>query len=68
MKPTAAVNADAIPAVPIACRYPEDRLGLLDTVQRRLRLASRSDLMRHALDELIERHLPGSLGRDVVVG
>lgn len=61
MKATAPVNPDAsIPAVPVSCRYPEDRIGLLDAVQKRLRLDSRSDLIRHALDRLVEEHFPGS--------
>lgn len=63
MESTATVNADAsIPAVPVSCRYPEDRIGLLDAVQKRLRLESRSDLIRHALDKLVEEHFPGATG------
>lgn len=51
------VNARAsAKEVPIACRYPEDRVHMLDAMAKQLGLASRSDLMRRLLDDGLERH------------
>ena len=52
----------AIRWVPVSCRYPEDRIALLDTVQKRLGVASRSDIIRYALDRLVNEHIPGAIG------
>ena len=48
--------------VPVSCRYPDDRIALLDTVQKRLGLPARSDIIRYALDRLVNEHIPGAIG------
>lgn len=65
MNPNDRVNKGQTPrSVPIACRYPEDCIGLLDAVQKRLGLGSRSELMRHALDQIVEAYFPGAIRPD----
>lgn len=49
--------------ISIGCRYPEDRVDLLDAIGKRRGDTDRAGTIRAALDDFIERHLPGSLGR-----
>lgn len=42
--------------VSIGCRYPEDRVDLLDAITKRLGMRNRSEVIRMALDEMVERH------------
>lgn len=51
-----------VPKVPIGCRYPVDRIDLLDAIGKRLRFPDRAANIRAALDFWIEKHLPGALG------
>jgi hypothetical protein len=46
--------------VPIGCRYPEDRVDLLDAIAKRRGDPDRAATIRHALDRLIEEHFPGA--------
>lgn len=53
-------NAARVERVPIGCRYPEDRIDLLDAVSKRRGDPDRATTIRVALDEMIERHFPGA--------
>lgn len=46
----------------VGCRYPDDRIHLLDAVTKRRGDGDRSDTIRYALDQLIEEHFPGATG------
>jgi metal-responsive CopG/Arc/MetJ family transcriptional regulator len=46
--------------VPIAFRYPEDRVDLLDAIVKRRGDGDRSATIRAAVDSLIEQYFPGS--------
>ena len=45
----------------ISVKYPPDRVQLLKAVRERRCDTFMSDTIRHALDQLIEEHFPGSL-------
>lgn len=62
MKRNSAVNVNArTAAVPVACRYPEDRIDLLDAISKRRGDPDRATTIRFALDQLVEEHFPGAL-------
>ncbi len=55
------VNAGArVKSVSVGCRYPEDRVDLLDAISKRRGGEDRSETIRFALDQLIEQHFPGA--------
>lgn len=45
----------------VSTKYPLDRIGLLKAVQARRGDQFVSQTVEHALDQLIEKHFPGSV-------
>lgn len=62
MDNTEADTATAIPTKPVGCRYPKDRVSLIDSISGRLGHPDRATTIRLALDEFVERHFPGATG------
>jgi hypothetical protein len=46
--------------VSVGCRYPDDRVSMLDVIRKRRGDADRAATIRYALDRLIEEHFPGA--------
>lgn len=46
--------------VSIGCRYPEDRVDLLDAISKRRGDDDRATTIRFALDNLVEDYFPGA--------
>lgn len=64
MKDTAAVDrAPGTDLQVVSTKYPADRAAMLEVIRRQRRDRFVSETVRAALDEFIERHLPGVIGR-----
>jgi len=65
MNGTTAVDETArkTPLRVVSTKYPVDRIKLLEVVQERRGDDFISRTVAHALDELIEEHLPGAIRR-----
>lgn len=46
--------------VSIGCRYPDDRVSMLDVIRKRRGDADRAATIRYALDRLVEEYFPGA--------
>lgn len=62
MNSTAVANKASIEKPMVGCRYPADRVALLDAIRARCGDKYMSDTVRRALDELVEQHFPGATG------
>lgn len=70
MHGTAGVNrkASTAPRKVVSAKYPLDRIRLLEAVQARRGDEHLSDTVAEALDDLIERHFPGTVRQASVEG
>ena len=59
MNDTAAATA-RVENVPVGCRYPDDRVDLLDAIRKRRGDPDRAATIRYALDRLVEEYFPGA--------